>query len=106
MRFIEDYLSGFYTVTELSARYGISRRVAHKWISRHDAAGAVGLDDRSRAPINIPHRTDEKIAAPVIAFRRRFPHMGPRKIAARLSEIHPDIEWPAPSTIGDILRRA
>jgi hypothetical protein len=36
----------------------------------------------------------------------RFPHMGPQKIVARLAELHPDINWPAPSTIGDVLRRA
>src|SRR5262249_1175098 len=106
LRLIEDYLSGFYTLTELAARYGISRRIAHKWLSRHDVDGAKGLHDRSRAPINIPHRTDHQIAAQVIAFRQRFPHMGPRKIAVRLAELHPGIDWPAPSTIGDILRRA
>lgn len=93
MRFIEAYLTGFYTITELAARYGISRRVAHKWLSRHDANGAAGLQDRSRAPINIPHRTPEEIAAHVVAFRRRLPHMGPRKIAVRLAELHPEIEW-------------
>jgi hypothetical protein len=32
--------------------------------------------------------------------------MGPRKIIARLAELHPHIEWPAPSTAGDILYRA
>src|SRR5436190_894456 len=106
MRFIEAYLTGFYTITELAARYGISRRIAHKWLTRHDANGAAGLQDRSRAPINIPHRTTDDIAAKVVAFRRRFRHMGPRKIAVRLAELHPDIEWPAPSTIGDILQRA
>ena len=46
------------------------------------------------------------MAAQVIAYRRRFPHMGPRKIAVRLAELLPKIEWPAPSTIGDILPRA
>src|SRR5207253_10522490 len=30
----------------------------------------------------------------------------PRKIRVRLAELHPDIDWPAPSTIGDILGRA
>src|SRR5207237_9309589 len=106
MRFIEAYLSGFYTITELASRCGISRRIAHKWLSRHDANGAAGLQDRSRAPINIPHRTTDDIAAEVVAFRQRFPHMGPRKIAVRLAELHPDLEWPAPSTMGDILQRA
>ena len=92
-RFIDDYLSGLYTITELAARYGVSRRILHKWLSRHDANGAAGLIDRSRAPLHIPHRTADDVAAEVIAFRRRFPHMGPRKIAVRLAEIHPDVEW-------------
>jgi transposase InsO family protein len=65
-----------------------------------------GLADRSRAPLHIPHRTSDSIAQRIIDFRRRFPHMGPRKIIARLTELHPNIEWPAPSTAGDILRRA
>jgi transposase InsO family protein len=105
-RFIDDYLSGLYTISELAARYGVSRRVLHKWLARHDANGAAGLTDRSRAPHHIPHRTADDVAAEVIAFRRRFPHMGPRKIAVRLAELHPKVEWPAPSTISDILHRA
>src|SRR6266508_4161957 len=106
MRFIEDYLSGFYSITELAARYGVSRRVLHKWLASHARDGVKGLADRPRAPLRIPHQTSEEIASKVVAFRRRFPHMGPRKIVARLAELHPRIEWPAASTIGDILRRA
>jgi len=106
MRFIEDYLSGFYTITELSARYGVSRRILHKWLARHDTDGARGLVGRSRAPLSIPHRTSETLVAEIVAFRHRFPFMGPRKIFARLSELHPEVDWPAASTIGDILRRA
>ena len=75
-RFIDDYLSGLYTITELAARYGVSRRVLHKWLARHDANGAAGLTDRSRAPLHIPHRTADDVAAQVIAFRRRFPPHG------------------------------
>src|ERR1043166_9237894 len=105
-RFIDDCLSALYTIAERAARYGVSRRILHKWLSRHDANGAAGLSDRSRAPLHIPHRTADGVAAEVIAFRRLFPHTGPRKIAVRLAEIHPDVEWPAPSTIGDILQRA
>jgi len=90
-RFIDDYLSGLYTITELAERYGVSRRALHKWLSRHDEDGAAGLTDRSRAPLHIPHRTTDDVAAQVIAFRQRFPHMGPRKIAVRLAELHPKV---------------
>ena len=105
-RFIETYLTGLYTITELAQRFGVSRQKLHKWLARHDVDGLSGLVDRSRAPRHIPHRTSNEIAEKIVAFRRRFPHMGPRKIIARLSELHPDIEWPAASTAGDILRRA
>jgi transposase InsO family protein len=105
-RFIELYLTGLYTISELADRFGISRQNLYKWLARHNLDGMKGLTDRSRAPLHIPHRTDEKVAAKIIEFRRRFPFMGPRKIVTRLAELHPKIEWPAPSTAGDILRRA
>ena len=50
-----------------------------------------GLVDRSRAPLQIPHRTSDEVAEKIIAFRRRFPHTGPRKIIARPAEQHPEI---------------
>jgi len=105
-RFIEEYLSGCYSMAELSARYGVNRKTMYKWLGRHDEAGLAGLEDRSRAPRSCPHRTAERIEEQIIAYRKRFPHMGPKKIIARLSELHPRMEWPAPSTAGDILVRS
>ena len=104
-RFIEDYLSGCSTISELSSRYHVSRKTLYKWISRHDHSGLPGLEDRSRAPIECPHRTAEVVEDAIIAFRKRFPFMGPKKIIARLSEREPDVDWPAPSTAGEILDR-
>ena len=100
-----DVSHRLYTLTELSERFGVSRQKLHKWLARHDEGGMKGLVGRSRAPLHIPHRTSDEVVEKITAFRRRFPHMGPRKIAARLAELHPGIYWPAPSTIGDILRR-
>jgi len=105
-RFIDDYLSGFFTITELARRYGVSRRTLHKWLARHDADGLNGLADRSRAPRRSPQRIREDLVAQIVTFRKRFPFMGPRKIVVRLTELHPEIDWPAASTVGDILARA
>ena len=105
-RFIELYLTGLYTITELAERFGVSRQKLYKWLARHNVDGMKGLADHSRAPLHIPHRTGEEVAAKIIEFRRRFPFMGPRKIITRLTELDPKIDWPAPSTAGDILRRA
>jgi hypothetical protein len=38
--------------------------------------------------------------------RERFPHFGPKKIKAFLARQRPRIDWPAASSIGDILKRA
>lgn len=104
-RFIEEYLSGCYTIAELASRYGVSRKTMYKWLGRHDESGLSGLEDRSRAPAECPHRTDAAIEEEIVSFRKRFPFMGPKKIIARLSELQPKVEWPAPSTAGDILQR-
>lgn len=74
-RFIETYLTGLYTLTELAERFGVSRQKLHKWLTRHNADGMKGLVDRPRAPLHIPHRTSDGVAETIVAFRRRFPHM-------------------------------
>ena len=104
-RFIEDYLSGCFTISELSSRYHVSRKTLYKWLARHDGSGLAGLDDQSRAPIDCPHRTGDAVEEAILKFRKRFPFMGPKKIVARLSELQPGVEWPAPSTVGAILDR-
>ena len=81
MRFIEDYLSGFYSITELAERYDVSRKTLHKWLSRHDTDGSKGLADRSRIPLHSPQQTSDDIVDRVVAFRKRFPFIGPRKIS-------------------------
>ena len=49
-RFIDAYRASGFTMTELCARFQVSRRVGYKWVGRYDAEGRRGLADRSRAP--------------------------------------------------------
>jgi putative transposase len=56
-QFIAEYLSDIYTVTELCARFGISRKTAYKWIARYAEVGFDGLHEHSRATQSCPHRT-------------------------------------------------
>ncbi|HUF09490.1 MAG TPA: leucine zipper domain-containing protein [Rhodothermales bacterium] len=104
-RFIDDYLTGCFTISELASRYGVSRKTLYKWLARHDAEGLVGLADRSRAPIESPQRTPVDVVDEIVAFKHRFPFMGPKKIISRLQELKPEIDWPAASTAHEILRR-
>jgi transposase InsO family protein len=104
-KFVVDVCSGLYTVVELAERYGVSRKTLYKWLNRYEAEGLSGLEDRSRAPGSCPHQTPAELEAEIVAYRRRFPLMGPKKIITRLSDRSPHLAWPSPSTAGDILNR-
>ena len=39
--FIRDYRLNGYSVSELSERFSISRKTAHKWINRYEEFGAT-----------------------------------------------------------------
>jgi putative transposase len=99
---IADYRKEEFSVAELSRRYGISRRICYKWIDRYEAEGFAGLEDRSHAPHDCPHRVSEAIAADVLAVRISHPTWGPKKVRAWLDDHKPGKPWPALSTIGEL----
>ncbi len=104
-RFIRDYRLGLYTMAELCARYGISRKTGYKWLARFDEAGRPGLQDRSRAPHHCPHRIPDEVAEVICDARRQHPSWGPEKLLAWLAPRRPDLTLPAVSTAGDLLAR-
>ena len=103
-RFIDDLRSERWTMSELCARYGISRPTGYLWRARYQADGVAGLEARSSAPHTCPHETSPTIAAQIVAARRRY-GWGAKKLRARLQVEAPNILWPARSTINDILDR-
>jgi len=106
LRFVRDAQSDRFTMSELCARYGVSRRVGYKWLARYEEQGRAGLVDRDRKPHQCPHRTPTGIAELLIAAREQHPSWGARKLLRVLSDKHPDIaSWPAPSTVADLLAR-
>jgi putative transposase len=66
-RFIRDHRLDLYPMRELCARYGISRKTGYKWLMRFEDAGRRGLQDRSRAPHQCPHRIAEDVADMICA---------------------------------------
>ena len=104
--FMADWLRDEWTMTELAARYGISRKTAYKWVDRYEADPEHGLAERSRAPqVHGRAMADDDA-------RRRFwrcggahPHWGPKKLRAVLASGSRTRAWPAASTMGDLLRR-
>lgn len=104
-RFVLDYESGNCSMAELCRRYGISRPCGYKWVGRYAEEGARGLEDRSRRPHHCPHGVDRATEDAIVALRDEHPDWGARKIRAKLQERYPGREWPASSTIGDVLSR-
>lgn len=104
-RFIGDLDSCLYTMTELCERYGISRKTGYKWADRYAKEGVAGLQDRCRAPKSCVHRTPEEVAEQLVKCRQAHPTWGPRKLLASLKKREPEVDWPAASTVGGILKR-
>jgi transposase InsO family protein len=103
---LRDYDTGVFSVSELAARYEVSRETFHVWKRRRDSGDPEWFSDRASVALHSPHRTDAGIAERVIAMRRRFPRFGPKKVLAKLREEDASVAWPATSTVGDILKRA
>jgi transposase-like protein len=103
---VKDYDTGVFSVAELARRYGVGRETVYIWTRRRDEGDPRWFEDRSHAAHSCPHVTPPDQARAIIQVRKRFAHFGPKKIRAWLMSEHPDIAWPACSTMGDILKRA
>jgi transposase InsO family protein len=103
-RFVRDYTSGHWSMSELCERYEVSRPTGYKWLARHRGDGDAGLLDDSRAPLSCPHRTGDDLEARILAARREY-GWGAKKLLQVLSKRHPAEPWPARSTVNAILER-
>ncbi len=92
-------------ISLLCRRFGVSRRICYKWVSRFKALGAEGLTNQSRRPHASPRQTPPAVEENILAHRTANPQWGARKIKALLKREHPEQQAPAPSTITVILHR-
>ena len=104
-KFIEEYEGGLVTMAELCRSYEISRETGYKWVKRYQQCGWEGLEDLSRAPRRHPNQTAPELEERIVALRRKHPRWGPIKLQIRLSKNYSQEKWPAPSTIGELLKR-
>lgn len=91
--------SGLWSVSELAAHFGVSRKTLYKWRRRFVEQGMAGLVDRCRAPHSHPQQVDPACLEAVLASRQAHPHWGARKHRRILQVRHPQQAWPAASTI-------
>jgi len=91
-------------MTDLCVEYGVSRKTGHKLKRRYEELGPSGLEDQSRAPKHIPHKTPPEVVELVVAERMQHPSWGSRKLKAVLEE-RLGHTLPSASTLGGILVR-
>src|SRR5215471_18951526 len=99
IRMLADYDSGNWSVSELCRRYGVCRDTFYEWRRRRASGSESWFEDLSHAPQHCPHATQAELKDAIISLRRRFPHLGPRKLLAKLERGVPGLSWPAASTI-------
>jgi transposase InsO family protein len=104
-RFVLEAQQGLFSITELCERYGVSRKTGYKWLDRYDSGGLADLADQSRSARRRPNATEDELVTRIVESRRKHKKWGPRKLRQRLERLHPEIVWPAASTIGAILKR-
>ena len=95
--FVAEVEEGRFNMSELSERYGVSRKTGYKWWGRYQKEGIMGLQDRSRTP--------EKVAEAILEAKRKHPRWGARTLLPWLRRRHPEVKWPVSSTAQEILKR-
>lgn len=104
-RFVEEWLSEEWTMTELCAWHGISRQAGYNTLARYQSENGNGLEPRSRAPRRHPNQTSPQVEQRIVELRQQHMRWGPRKLKVVLERKQPELTWPAASTMGELLRR-
>ncbi len=105
MQFIAAVLADELSMSEVCEEFGVSRKTGYKFLRRYQAQGPAGLVDRSRAPQRVPWALSQAQAEAILGLRRAHRSWGPKKLRTILQRHAPAQQWPAHSTIGELLRR-
>ncbi len=104
MRFVTEWQSGCWTMTELCTDYQISRKTGYKWAARYERSGPRGLHDQSRRPHQSPLATEPEVVDALVALRTRHPRWGAKKLLAVAARRDRHAAWPSRSTVCGLLK--
>jgi putative transposase len=104
LRFVEDVYRGVASMSELCARYGISRTAGYDTLARFAAQGVAGLVDRSHRPGRCPHAIAPEVVAEILELQQRYT-WGARKVRRLLLRRDPTREVPSIATVHRTLAR-
>jgi len=110
-QFVMECKKGEESMASLCRTFGISRQTGYKWLERyyqfgHEGADPAHLVDESRRPHSHPNAVGSSIVEVLVWARKKHPNWGPRTLKAWLHKrLKRGVKLPAPSTIGEVLRR-
>lgn len=105
LKFVNAAIEGSWPFVDLCRSYGVSRKTGYKFLERYQRYGLEGLHDRSRARFH-QEQTPDHIVDMIIEEKHDHQYWGPRKILRVLQRRNKSIlDWPAVSTVGEILKR-
>jgi len=105
-QFISLAMDRALSMKDLCSVFEISRKTGYKWLGRYKESGLKGLEDRSKAPKQPPHKTVEDVEEFILDTRRKHPNWGPRTITYHAEKKAKHLRLPSETTIQNILRRA
>jgi transposase InsO family protein len=105
VKLITEYLSGNYSVSELSRRFEVSRPIVYKWIERYEQGSWAGLQERSRAPHRQARALSATLEELILELKQRWPDWGAPKLRQKLLEQVGPQRCPAESTVSAVLQR-
>lgn len=91
-------------VSEVAARYGVSRKTVYAWAGRYREQGLPGLVDRSHRPVSHPWRLGAEVEALLVQLRIAHPRWGPRRLVHELGRAGVE-PVPSRSTVYRVLVR-
>jgi hypothetical protein len=105
LAFINEYLSGSWSMKELCESFAISRVTGFKYLNRFRTFGITGLLESPRNPLSCPHKTPEAVEDAIVALRKEHPRYGAEKLSTILLANDPTLALPSIPTINNILTR-
>lgn len=105
IQMISNWISGEYSISELSRIHGVSRKTVYKWIERYQNDREHGLRELSSRPVTFARATSGELVSEILQIKSRQSTWGARKILSWLKDHYPNTQWPVNSTVHEILNR-
>lgn len=103
-RMVQMWLRGGHTKTELASLFNVTRRCVQKWIKRFEEGGWEALEEKSRAPHNVPNKTPADVVDQLLRLKAEHPLDGPAKLVVMMEDREGNRPMAA-STAGEHLKK-